>query len=91
MPRLLLIVQFTLLVAFGFHSNAAPENMDDESSIFYQQVLDTIQETLSKTIKDKVGALATRQANFEEFSSKTLAALSEQIADLGRSISNTQT
>lgn len=80
-----IVVRFLLLVGLILFP-VIPENMND-SETFYQQILKTVKETLAESIKDKVGALVTRQEKFEQFSSKTLAILHDQVSNLKSTIS----
>ena len=88
LTRLTLVVLLGLLFPPVLSVTDKPENMDSESETFYQKILDIVKETVAKTIRVEVGALAARQAEFEETSFKTLASLHDQISQLGQTIPN---
>ena len=88
LTRITLVVLLGLLFPPVLSVTGKPENMDSESETFYQKILDIVKETVAETIRVKVGALAARQAEFEETSFKTLASLHDQISQLGQTIPN---
>ena len=88
LSQIIVVVQCVLLVAPVLSSTSNPENMDSEKEIFHKQVLDIIKKTVGETIRVKVGAMAARQAEFEDTFSKTLASLRDQILNRSQTISS---
>ena len=88
LSRITVVVQCVLLVASVLSSTSSPENMNSEKEIFHQQVLEIVKKTVRETIRVKVGAMAARQAEFEDTCSKTLASLRAQILNRSQTISS---
>ena len=84
LSRITVVVQCVLLVASVLSSTSSPENMNSEKELFHQQVLEIVKKTVRETIRVKVGAMAARQAEFEDTCSKTLASLRAQILNRSR-------
>ena len=62
--------------------------METELESFYQQILDSVQNSLEDSLKTVISSLSARQDNLEKVISSSLEALNEQLDNMRTSVSN---